>query len=118
MVETQVIGFIPPITGVDGEFNTFRLGQALAKRLSAGDTVFLMNEKTKTVFGKAEVTKVETGLLGELCQTHAATNHREVGCEDPTQAPARLFKYIQKIYGPHIAVATKKSVVISMRRLE
>ena len=118
MVETQVIGFIPPMVGLDGEFNTFRLGQTLAKRLAEGDEVFLMNEKTRTIFGKAVVTGIETGKLGELCLTQAHKNHTEVGSDDPERAPERLFKYIQKLFGPHIATADKKSVVLSMRRLE
>ena len=77
-----------------------------------------MNEKTKTVFGKAVVTSIETGLLGELCLIHAHKNHTEVGGDDPIRAPERLFKYIQKIYGPHIAEHGKKSVVLSLRRLD
>jgi hypothetical protein len=116
-MEVSVVGFIPPVQGVDKEFNTFRLGSALFKRLKIGDTVFLMDEKTKIVFGTAQVTRMESGLLGALCDEHAATNHREVGSEE-AGASQRLFSYIQRIYGPHIATVTKKATVIFMRRIE
>ncbi len=116
-MEIAVVGFIPPVEGVDKVFNTFRLGGAFAKRLKDGDEVLLMDEKNKVVFGKAQVTQVITGQLGELCLIHAKDNHREIAA-DPVTAPERLFKYLQKIYGPHIATATKKSCVIYLKRLE
>jgi hypothetical protein len=116
-METQVLDFIPPVAGLDTEFNTFRLGGALVKRLKEGDEVFLMDGKNKVVFGRAQVLRIEAGRLGELCLMHAAKNHRELA-NDPNDAPERLFKYLQKLYGPHIATATKKSCVIYMRRLE
>lgn len=116
-MQVPVIGFIPPVEGVNNEFNTFRLGSAFLKRVEAGTEVFLMDEKTKTVFGRATVTKVMAGKLGELCLVHAKDNHREV-MNEPIGAPERLFKYMQKIYGPHIAMVEKKACVIYMRRLE
>lgn len=116
-MEVSVIGFIPPVEGVETEFNTFRLGSSFVKRLKEGDEVFLMDEKNKIVFGKAQVLRVEGGLLGELCLMHAAKNHRELK-NDPQAAPESLFKYLQKIYGPHIATPTKKACVIYMKRLE
>ena len=112
-----VVGFIPPVEGVEQEFNTFRLGSAFFKRLSEGSEVLLMDEKNKTVFGKARVTRVIAGQLGELCLIHAKDNHRE-RTNDPIGAPERLFKYMQKIYGPHIAMVEKKSTVIYMKRIE
>lgn len=116
-MHVSVIGFIPPVEGVDKEFNTFRLGGTFAKRLKEGDEVFLMDEKNKIVFGRAQVLRVESGKLGELCLLHAAKNHREL-LNDETTAPERLFQYLQRVYGPHIATATKKSCVIYMRRIE
>jgi len=116
-MEVPVIGFIPPVEGVEGEFNTFRLGSTFVKRLKEGDEVFLMDEKNKVVFGRAQVMRVEGGLLGELCLLHAEKNHRELK-HDAEGASERLFKYLQKIYGPHIATPTKKACVIYMRRLE
>ncbi|MEJ7806016.1 MAG: hypothetical protein WKG03_08885 [Telluria sp.] len=112
-----VIGFIPPVAGVDKEFNTFRLGLKLSKTLQVGSKVFLMDEKAKIVFGSAEVTDIVSGELGELCLLHAATNHRELA-NDPIGAPERLYKYIEKLFGPHIVNPKKNTTVVFMRRLE
>jgi len=117
VMQVQVLGFIPPITGVENEFNTFRLGHTMLKRVKPGDEVFLMDEKTKIVFGRARVEGIEGGTLGEQCLLHAAKNHRELGNE-PETAPERLFAYIQKIYGPHIAKHDKRSTVIYLKRIE
>ena len=116
-MQVRVVGFVPPILGTEGEFNTFRLGGFYTKHLSPGDRVYLLNEKEKLVFGLAEVLKLESGQLWELCQAHAHTNHTELGraCAD---SPQRLFALLQKFYGPHIALPAKKAVVLFMRRLE
>lgn len=116
-MEVQVIGFIPPAEGLEHEFNTFRLGGALAKRLSVDQEVFLMNEKTKVVFGRAVVQRVEVGKLQELCVEHARFNHSELN-NPPEGADVRLLAYIQKIFGPHIAPPTKKACVIYLKRIE
>jgi hypothetical protein len=116
-MEVQVIGFIPPVEGVEDEFNTFRLGGTLAKRLVVGQKVFIMDEKTKIVFGRATVQRVELGKLRELCDEHAHKNHREL-MNNPEGAGERLFTYLQKIFGPHIAPPTKKACVIYLKRIE
>jgi len=116
-MNVPVLDFIPPIEGVDQEFNTFRLGGSLVKRLSEGQEVFLMDGKNKVIFGKAQVVRIEPGALGELCLLYAKDNHRELA-NDPILAPERLFKYMQRIYGPHIAQAGKKACVIYMKRIE
>jgi hypothetical protein len=117
MKEVQCIGFIPPVEGVDQEFNTFRLGGTLAKALTVGEDVFLMDEKKKRVFGRAVVLRVEVGKLRELCNEHAHSNHREL-MNPPEGAGERLFTYLQKIFGPHIAPPTKKACVIYLKRME
>jgi hypothetical protein len=103
--------------GLDGEFNTIRLGMTYAKKLNAGDLVFLLDEKERKVFGTAEVVSVETDKLGEICLNHAAKNHTELASTDGHEAE-RLFKLLQKIYGPHIATPEKKATVIYLRRTE
>lgn len=116
-LHVQVLDFIPPINGVDGEFNTFRLGHTMLKKLKVGDEVFLMDGKAKVVFGRARVEAIEAGTLGEQCLVHAHHNHSELA-NAPETAPERLFAYIQKIYGPHIATHNKRSCVINLKRLE
>jgi hypothetical protein len=116
MMNVPVIGFIPPHIGLEEEFNTFRLGLALAKRLEPGVTVFLMDTKAQTVFGTAKVVSIGTGSLAAMCLKHGARNHSELGFADPGSSPARLFELMQKIYGPHIATETKKTTVVYLRR--
>lgn len=116
-MHVQVIGFIPPHIGLEGEFNTFRLGGKMAKVLVPGQEVFLMDEKAKTVFGRAEVLSVESGKLESLCEIHAHQNHTELANE-AAGAPQRLLAFIQKIFGPHIAPPTKLACVVYLRRIE
>lgn len=116
-MEQRVIGFVPPIVGIDGEFNTFRLGQKLFTDIVIGERVFLMDEKNRKVVGEAEVIKTDIGTLADMCLIHGHRNHTEIG-KDEMGAPERLFKTVQKIYGPHIATLHKKTTVIYLRRLE
>ena len=112
-----VVGFIPPILGVDGEFNTFRLGGFYAKHLLPGQTVYLLNEREKIVFGSAVVESIEVGKLDEMCKLYAHRNHTEL-LNDEEGAPERLMKTMLKIYGPHIALPGKKTTILNMKRLE
>jgi hypothetical protein len=116
-MEIQTIGFVPPVEGIDGNFNTFRLGGTLATRLTSGQEVLLLNEKTKMVFGRAEVLSVHMGKLREMCAMHARFNHRELA-NDADGAPDRLFSYLTKLFGPHIATDNKRCTVIYLKRLE
>lgn len=117
-MEIQVLDFIPPLTGFEGAFNTFRVGTGMLKKVAVGDEVFLMDGKRKVVFGRARVTQIEPGMLGELCLAHADMNHTEVHSADKTQSSARLFSYIRKLYGPHIAHHEKRAVVVYLERIE
>jgi hypothetical protein len=115
-VEQVVIGFIPPIIGVDGEFNTFRLGKKLGN-LPIGSEVLLMDEKRKVVFGKAIVLDVTVGPLSALCAVYAPENHTELQHQDDKHAE-RLYQTLVKIYGPHIVKPDKTATVIKLRRSE
>lgn len=115
-MHVHVLGFRPPIDGVEQAFNTFRLGLKLRKTLPVGSVVFLMDERQKVIFGRAEVVQVETGPLLAMCEQHGHANHSELG-NDPAQAAASLFHTMQKIYGPHIATGVKKATVVYLRRL-
>src|SRR3569832_2215343 len=117
MEAIPVLDFITPVEGDESELTTLRLGGTKIMRLKEGQEVFLMDGKNKVVFVRAQVLRIEAGMLGELCLLHAAKNHRELS-NDPADAPERLIKYMQKIYGPHIAKHEKKSCVIYLRRIE
>lgn len=110
-----VIGFAPPMVGLDGEFNTFRIGLAMSKRLTNRGKVYLMDTKTMTVFGEAKVGAVFTGKLAEMCELHGHMNHTELHQHDGNHAE-RLLSLITKLYGPHIVTPNKGSTVIYLRR--
>ena len=116
-MNVRVIGFIAPVVGVDGEFNTFRLGGFYKKCLSPEEEVFLLSEKDRLIFGRARVERIEFGSLGDILQRHAFMNHTELK-NDPIGAPDRLGETMRKIYGPHIATLAKKTTVIYLRRIE
>lgn len=115
-MEQVVIGFIPPIIGVEAEFNTFRLGKKFGT-LPIGSEVLLMDEKRKVVFGKAVVTDVTVGPLSALCAVYAPENHTELQHQDGKHAE-RLYQTFTKIYGPHIVKPDKTATVIKLRRTE
>lgn len=115
-MEQVVIGFIPPVMGVDGDFNTFRLGRKLAT-LAEGAEVFLMDEKRKVVFGRAIVLDVSVGPLSALCAVYASENHTELDKDDGNHAE-RLYRTLEKIYGPHIVTPNKTATVVKLRRVK
>lgn len=112
-----VIDFVPPIVGIDGDFNTIRIGLAWSKRLTVGDHVCLMDSKSKAVIGKAEVIEVETGQLGFMCMSHADKNHTELNQTDG-RSSERVYALMRKLLGPHIVNYNKQSTVIYLKRLE
>lgn len=110
------IDFAPPLTGLDNEFNTIRMGLFYSKRLTVGETVAIVDSKAKKIVGHATVTGVVAGPLGELLVEYAETNHTQIGL-DPMTAPERLFQVVTKLYGPHIAIRTRSATVVQLRRL-
>lgn len=115
-MERVVIGFIPPIVGVNGDFNTFRMGRRYAS-LSEGEEVFLMDEKRKVIFGRATVLDVSVGPLSALCAVFASENHTELDKADGESAE-RLYRTLSRIYGPHIVTPNKTATVVKLRRVK
>lgn len=113
-MEIPVIGFISPIIGVDGVFNTFRMGRKYGV-LKNREQVFLMDEKKKEIFGTAEVLETSVGKLGELCLQYAGENHTQL-FNDQGNYAEDLYRVILKIYGPHIVNPNKLFTVIKLKR--
>lgn len=112
------VGFIPPVVGIEGEFNTFRLGGFYYKRLKETDIVYLVDEKNKLVIGTALVRSIYYGELTEMCILHGYKNHSNlVKHSDNMEPPERLFKLITKIYGPHIVKPNSLVTVIEFERI-
>jgi hypothetical protein len=110
------IEFYPPMQGLDGRFNTFRLGLAWSKRVSKGDYVLLLDNKTKVAFARARVTGVHTGTLCEMAKLYAHLNHNQR--HDPSNARQNIVTALMKRYGPQMVTVDKKVTVIDLRRLK
>lgn len=114
---TYVIDFAPPMSGIEGEFNTFRLGPAWSKRLTSGEEVLLLDKKQCAVMGKAVITAIYVGTLRDMSALHARRNHNQQGL-DPEGACERLMTNMIKRYGPHKLRETTRVTVIEMRKIE
>lgn len=112
----RVIDFVPPVEGIEGDFNTFRLGLFYAKRLTPGEVVHLLDSKEKMLIGKATVLGTDIGTLGEMLAAHAQRNHAMI-LGDGLTASERLMDLMRKLYGPHIASFSRKTTVIHLRRI-
>lgn len=112
---TRIIEFSPPIYGIDGEFNTFRLGVAWAKRLTPGERVLLVDKKNFSVMCCAEVTGLEVGVLREMGELHGFRNHNQKHLPQEG-AGERITAAMIKRYGPNKCCETSKVTVIHLRR--
>ena len=106
-----VIGFTPPLIGLEGEFNTFRIGGKWFKTLQVGECVAILDEKNKRIVSYAEVTELHKGQFREMLEKFAYKNHTGLGATD-------LGNFILRLYGPHIVNDTKLTTVICLRKLE
>lgn len=119
MKQKYALDFAPPFVGLENElFNTIRIGTSWAKRLSNGDEVYIQSTKDKLVLSKARVEEIIVGEVGELLMLHADNNHLELHQTDGRSAE-RLYKQMQKLYGPQIIDSPhKKATVIYLRKIE
>lgn len=82
-------------------WNTFRLGEAWDKRLTAGMWVAIGNTKTGKIVRKMRVIGTVTAPLPELCDQHAAMNHAILSRDDLTseQEVVELMRILRNSYG-------------------
>lgn len=73
---TPSLKFKPPLRGFDNvRFNTFRCGEAWAKRLQKGSIVAIVDAKTDDILGHAYVTEVHFGNKLQMAELHGKYNH-------------------------------------------
>lgn len=113
----RVVEFTPPMSGLDGEFNTFRLGVAWSKRVVPGDEVLLLDKKTFSIIGRAEITEIHVGTLIDMSALHALRNHNQLGL-DPEGAGERLRANMIRRYGPQKCGPESKVTVMQMKRID
>lgn len=95
-----IIGFKPPLRGVDGRFNTIRMGKAWMKRVFPGSRVALLNLKTNEVFGTAIVDRLDFAEKEHIAEVHAKDNHLFVDTNvSPAECGERMPKILRNLYG-------------------
>lgn len=102
------------MSGLEGTFNTFRLGLRYSKVLKPGDKVLLIDKAKMVCFGRATVKKVVVGKLRDMANFYAHDNHNQKETL-PEQAPDSLVANMMKRYGPHICNENKKVTVIYLK---
>lgn len=112
----HVIDFSPPMLNLEGEFNTFRLGGAWAKRIKPGDRVGLLDKKRMCLVGYATVTGVHRGKLNELSPMHGRHNHNQKHLPGEG-AGERVVAAMIKRYGPHKCRDTSLVTVIELKEI-
>jgi hypothetical protein len=96
-------------------FVTFRLHLSWAKRLKRGRIVYLLDAKTRTIYGRAKVIGLMGGKTMDVLNEWAHWSH----LENPTTcdgAVARRFASLQKRYGPSRVNEHTNLTAIALRR--
>lgn len=109
-----VLEFAPPAQGLEGNFNTFRLGRAWSKKLNKGDVALLIKKPELFVLAEARVTKVLVGRLREMATLYAHENHNQ-RLGDREGAAERLIESMKRRYGPHMVDDNRFVTVIYLR---
>lgn len=111
------IPFRRPLIGLEGVFNTFRLGAAWATKYVAIDMqVALWDSQDNQKIGVALVRGIDLGPYDEVAAKYAHLNHTQLALR-PEDAPDALFKVMQRSYGTTFMTRNRVCSVISLRRL-
>lgn len=93
------IKFSYPRRGLEGRFNTFRLGAKLSRDLTPGEGVELVDARTGKLLKRATVTGVYVGDLTSMAQLHAREAHNWKAHPE-AERPALLMGSLAKRYPP------------------
>lgn len=107
--------FRRPLLGLEGHFNTFRLGAAAHARMKIDGVVSLRDAATSEEIGRAVVERLYIGDLDNMLNGHAKNNHMLLTekHEDPANT---LRNILNKSYGPMLVREAKQVSVIYLRR--
>lgn len=102
-----------PRRGLEGTFNTFRLGSG-HKTLQPGEHVELVCARSGKVLKTATVTEVHRGKLAEMAQLHAHAAHNWK-THPEAERPGLLIASLSKRYPPGRVRDDSDVVVIYMK---
>lgn len=109
----KTLKFAPPIRGLSGLFNTFRLGD-IAGRFAPGDVVKLVKGRVPELLLEATVDRVIVGTLGQMALVHA--EHAHNWKEHPAdQRPDLLKASMKSRYKPGMVTDTSVVTVIYLK---
>lgn len=111
------VGFMPPLLGLDRQFNTLRVGKGWFERLKVGDKVALVDTKTTGVEGYAEVIHLYHGNYQDMLIKHAPYNHVAF-MREPGQSSADYVDEVLKKANGHFLSENSTLTAIYLRRLE
>lgn len=97
-MKTQ-LSFGYPRRGLDGQFNTFRLGASWATKVAPGDVVELVDARSKRPLKLATVVSVTTGQLDQMAKLHAHSTHNWKNHPED-ERPGLLIASMTKRYPP------------------
>jgi hypothetical protein len=119
-VYQPILTFRPPLLGLEGNFNTFRIGAAWAHRVAPGVIVGLGDRANgDRIFGKAIVRKVFYGDYETMCRKYAKDNHMLVESKMTRKAAAeKMAKIMRNAYGKIVVENAEDISVIYMERLQ
>jgi len=115
--------FVPTIKftslkGIEGEFNTFRIGDAWSRRVSEGMTVALMNSKKNVIMCFAEVTSVFVGDKFALADMFSQDNHSIKALDVIDDVPEKMLKRLKNASGTMIYNANERATVIYLKVID
>ena len=112
----NVIKFSYPRRGLDGHFNTFRLGAKLSQSLAPGDEVDLVDARTAKVLKRATVTSVHTGQLESMAPQHAHLSHNWKNHPEDSRATTLMESFVRR-YPPGRARRDSIVTVVYLKEL-
>ena len=116
-VAMKTIPFSYPRRGLDGTFATFRLGSSWVSKLTPGETVELIDSRSKRTLGSATVIAVKTGDLSAMANRFGRWAHNwktHPASERPTLLLASIRQRF-KHYGPERTSDTALCSVIILK---
>jgi len=115
---TPSLKFKPPLRGFDNKrFNTFRCGEAWAKRLQKGSMVAIISLKTNNVLGHAYVTEVHCGKKQEMAELHGMNNHTMLALNIVDNIAETMLKRLKNTSGAMIYNSSDNVSVIYMEMI-
>lgn len=110
-----LIGFRPPIVGLNGVFNTLRVGETWMTRVEPGTLVTLINTVNNEVLGYAKVVRLHTGPFDEMVKKHAHRNH--IG-KSTTDNPIETVNHVLRKAHGHFLNDDSRLTAIYLERVE